>query len=43
MINKISIGDRALVGIGAVVVRNVRPNTVVAGMPAKERGQRFPD
>lgn len=43
VINKITIGDRALVGIGAVVLRNVRENTVVAGVPAKERGQRFPD
>ncbi len=43
VINKVSIGDRALVGIGAVVVRDVAPNTIAAGVPAKERGPRFPD
>lgn len=42
VINKVSIGDDALVGIGAVVVRDVEANTVVAGVPAKPRGQRYP-
>ena len=42
VINKVSIGDDALVGIGAVVVRDVEANTVVAGVPAKPRGQRHP-
>ncbi len=42
VINKVSIGDDALVGIGAVVVRDVEENTVVAGVPAKPRGQRYP-
>lgn len=35
VINKVSIGDDALVGIGAVVTRNVPQNTVVSGVPAK--------
>ncbi|MFS3127238.1 hypothetical protein ACLM5J_02425 [Nocardioides sp. Bht2] len=42
IINKVAIGDDALVGIGAVVVRDVDENTVVAGVPAKPRGQRHP-
>ena len=40
VINKVSIGDGALVDIGAVVVRDVEPNTVVAGVPAKRMGDR---
>lgn len=40
IINQVTIGDDALVGIGAVVVRDVEPNTVVAGVPAKPRGLR---
>ena len=31
----ISIGENALVGAGSVVTKNVPPNTVVAGNPAK--------
>jgi UDP-2-acetamido-3-amino-2,3-dideoxy-glucuronate N-acetyltransferase len=31
----ITIGENALVGAGAVVTKNVPPNTVVAGSPAK--------
>lgn len=42
VINKVSIGDDALVGIGAVVTRDVEHNTVVAGVPAKPRGSRYP-
>ena len=42
IINKVTIGDDALVGIGAVVVKNVDPNTIVAGVPAKPRGLRNP-
>lgn len=33
---KITIGDNALVGLGAVVTKNVEPLTVVAGNPAKK-------
>lgn len=40
IIQKVSIGDGALVGLGAVVVRDVEPNSVVAGVPAKHRGDR---
>jgi UDP-2-acetamido-3-amino-2,3-dideoxy-glucuronate N-acetyltransferase len=32
----ITIGENALIGAGAVVTKNVPPNTVVAGNPAKE-------
>ena len=42
MINKVAIGEDALVGIGAVVVKDVDPNTIVAGVPAKPRGLRYP-
>ncbi|KKL94042.1 hypothetical protein LCGC14_1868670, partial [marine sediment metagenome] len=31
-----SIGDNSIVGAGAVVTKNVVPNTVVAGNPARE-------
>jgi UDP-3-O-[3-hydroxymyristoyl] glucosamine N-acyltransferase LpxD len=43
VINKVTIGDDALVGIGAVVVKDVDPNTIVAGVPAKPRGPRHPE
>ena len=32
---KVSIGDNSLVGLGAVVTKNVSNNTIVAGNPAK--------
>lgn len=35
IMNAISIGDRALVGLGAVVTKSVRDNEVVAGNPAR--------
>jgi acetyltransferase-like isoleucine patch superfamily enzyme len=31
----ITIGENAIVGAGAVVTKNVQPNTIVAGVPAK--------
>jgi UDP-3-O-[3-hydroxymyristoyl] glucosamine N-acyltransferase len=37
---KVSIGDDALVGLGAVVVSDVPANMVVAGVPARPRGPR---
>lgn len=43
VINQVTIGADALVGIGAVVIRDVAANTVVAGVPAKERGPRYPE
>lgn len=33
---KLSVEDNALVGMGSVVVKNVKENTIVAGNPAKE-------
>jgi acetyltransferase-like isoleucine patch superfamily enzyme len=31
----ITIGENAIVGAGAVVTKDVPPNTIVAGVPAK--------
>ncbi len=31
----VSIGDGAIIAAGAVVNKNVQPNTIVAGVPAK--------
>ncbi len=36
----VTIGDGAIVGAGAVVTRDVAPNAVVAGVPAKVIGSR---
>lgn len=33
---KCSVGDSSVVGAGAVVTKNVQPNMVVAGVPAKQ-------
>lgn len=35
LINGVSVGDRAYVGIGAVVLKDVAPDTVVVGNPAR--------
>ncbi len=37
VIQGISIGERSVVGAGSVVVRNVPADTLVVGLPAKER------
>ncbi len=31
----VTIGENAVVGAGAVVTKDVAPNTIVAGVPAK--------
>ena len=31
----VTIGENSIVGAGAVVTKNVPPNTIVAGVPAK--------
>lgn len=35
VLNRVSIGQGAVVGLGSVVTRDVKPNTVVYGSPAK--------
>jgi len=40
IIGAIKIGDRAVIGAGAVVVKDVAPGAVVAGNPARVIGQR---
>lgn len=39
----IRIGDGAVIGMGAVVTKDVRPFTIVGGIPAKEIRKRFDD
>jgi acetyltransferase-like isoleucine patch superfamily enzyme len=34
VIQGVTIGDRAVVGAGAVVIRDVAPDTTVVGVPA---------
>jgi acetyltransferase-like isoleucine patch superfamily enzyme len=40
IIGSVDIGDNAIVGAGAVVVRDVAPGSIVAGVPAKVIGTR---
>jgi acetyltransferase-like isoleucine patch superfamily enzyme len=35
ILSKVVIGENAIVGAGSVVTRDVPPNTIVAGNPAK--------
>lgn len=35
VMNQVTVGDNSLVGMGAVVTKNVEDNSVVAGVPAK--------
>ncbi len=35
--NRVRIGDDAVVGAGAVVIRDVLPKTMVVGVPAHKR------
>ena len=37
------IGDGAIIGMGSVVLHDVPPYTIVAGVPAKEIRKRFPE
>jgi len=39
----VTIGDGAIIAAGAVVTKNVKPYTVVGGVPAKEIRKRFSD
>lgn len=39
---KLRIGKGSLIGMGAVVVKNVEPNSVMVGSPAKKLKDRFP-
>ncbi len=41
IMNKIKIGDYSLIGLGAVVVKDVTPNCVMVGNPAKFLKNRF--
>ena len=43
IINGVEIGERSLIGIGAVITKNVPPNQVMVGNPGKAIRQRFPD
>ena len=43
IIDKVTIGERAMIGIGAVVTKPVAANTIVAGNPARSVGARFPE
>ena len=36
VVGGIKIGDNAVIGANSVVIRDVEPNTVVAGNPARE-------
>lgn len=41
ILSGVKIGDGAIIGAKAVVTRDVRPYSVVVGVPAKEIKQRF--
>jgi serine O-acetyltransferase len=36
LLGNVSVGDGAIIGANSVVIRNVRPKTFVAGVPARE-------
>lgn len=42
LMDDIYIGDGAVIAAGAVVTRDVVPYSIVAGVPAREIGKRFP-
>lgn len=33
--NQVTVGDNSIIGLGAVVIKDVKSNTIVAGVPAK--------
>jgi len=39
ILSNITIGERAIIGAGSVVTKNVLPNTIVAGNPARVIGK----
>ncbi|QZQ56086.1 acetyltransferase [Curtobacterium sp. TC1] len=41
ILSGVSVGDTAVIAAGSVVTRDVPPNAIVAGNPAKRIGQRF--
>ena len=43
VLSGVTIGDGAIVGSGAVVVKDVRPYSIVVGNPAREVARRFDD
>lgn len=43
IMNKVKIGDRSMVGLGAVVTKPFDENTVIAGNPARALKKRFPE
>ncbi len=43
VLSGVSVGDNCIIGAGAVVTRDMPPNAIVAGNPARIVGQRDPD
>lgn len=43
ILNGVKIGDGAIIATGAVVTKDVKPYSIVGGIPAKTIGQRFSD